>query len=78
MDMRIGKRGRTGIKPDDVVKRHMVKVRLNDAQMQAIRRKADDTGVSVSAVVRAILDQVDWQSLETNKSEGPNQNIQNR
>lgn len=59
----VGIKGKTGVKPPDVVKRQMIKVRLNDAQMQAIREKADDTGVSVSVVVRAILDQVDMQAL---------------
>jgi len=63
----VGIKGRTGIKPPDVVKRQMIKVRLNESQMQAIRQKADDTGVSISVVVRAILDHIDIQALKISK-----------
>ena len=62
----VGIKGKTGVKPPDVVKRQMIKVRLNDAQMQAIREKADDTGVSVSVVVRALINNADIQGLKIN------------
>lgn len=52
----VGVKGRTGVKPPDVVKGRDLHVRITGAQMEIIKRISEITGVNASTLVRALIE----------------------